>query len=109
MLVSLDQRPIADAERLLLTAGARAANAGMEWNEKRTSVTNPGKPGMLIEPVEGTLTLRSLADAVAVEAVPLDGAGRAAGEGIAATRVADGWEFRIGQTVTPWYLIRVKR
>ena len=109
MLVSLSDKPIEESDRLLLTAGARVANAGMEWNEKRTSVTVAGKPGMLIEPVEGAITLRSLAGAAAVEAVPLDGAGRVAGEAIAAAQVADGWELRVGQAVTPWYLIRVKR
>jgi hypothetical protein len=35
-LGALDDRPIAGSERLLLTAGAMAANTGGEWNEDRS-------------------------------------------------------------------------
>jgi hypothetical protein len=57
---SLDEKPIADADRLLVTATARVANSGMEWNERRTSLTVWGKPPTCIEPVTGELVLKNL-------------------------------------------------
>jgi hypothetical protein len=35
---SLDEKPIADAGRLLVTATARVANSGMEWNAGHTTL-----------------------------------------------------------------------
>ena len=109
LLASLDHQPISNAMRLLLSTGARVANQGMIWNEKRTSVTDEGKPGMLIEPVSGTITLNGLAKAASVEVIPLDGAGRAGGPAIQASKTGSDWCFDIGETTTPWYLIRVSR
>jgi hypothetical protein len=108
-LASLDARPIAVAERLLLTTGGRAANQNMKWNGQRTSVIDSGTPGMLIEQVTGTVTLRGLRDAKSVEAVPLDGGGRALGAPVRAAGSGNHWTLRIGETVTPWYLLRVER
>ena len=49
-----------DASRhLLLTLTARAENTGMVMNPGRTSVTNPGRTPILMEPVQGVVTLRA--------------------------------------------------
>ncbi len=37
-LVSLDQKPVASAKRLLLTLAGKAENVGMRWNSDRSSV-----------------------------------------------------------------------
>lgn len=108
-LASLDSKPIRGAERLLLTTGGRVANVGMRWNERRTGTVDEGKPGMLIEPITGTLTLEGISGAKRVELQPLDGAGRASGAASQAVKTGDGWALQIGQTTTPWYLIRVAR
>jgi hypothetical protein len=108
-LASLDSKPIRSAQRLLLTTGGRVANAGMRWNEKRTGTIDDGRPGMLIEPIAGTLTLKGLSGAKSVELQPLDGAGRAQGPAAQAVKSGQDWTLLIGQTVTPWYLIRVTR
>jgi hypothetical protein len=108
-LISMDRKPLAQSERLLLTAGARTGNTGMRWNEKRTSLVEVGIGPILIEPVTGTITLLNIAGANRVDVFPLDGAGRHLGPVINASRKPSSWLFPIGQHVTPWYLVSVVR
>ncbi|PYP79837.1 MAG: hypothetical protein DMD35_06900 [Gemmatimonadetes bacterium] len=110
VLSAIDAKPISSAGRLLLTAGSRVSNTGSQWNEDRTRLTQQGGAPSLIEPVTGTVTLRGLAGRVrGVSAVALDGAGKAIGAPIAATRSTAGWTLPIGAPVTTWYLVRVDR
>jgi hypothetical protein len=109
VLSSLDGRPLARAERMLLVAGARSANTGMKWDEKHLSATNTGGPPSLIEPVTGTVTLRDLRGARAVSATALDGAGKPLGAPIEAKKAAGGWTLPVGQPVTTWYVVTVRR
>jgi hypothetical protein len=109
LVSSLDNAPISKARQLLLTTGARVANTGMKWDEKRTSLVAVGTGPVLIEPVTGAVTLRNLAGASGVEAVPLDGAGRPGGAPAAGVKSGPGWRIPVGGTATPWHLIRVKR
>jgi hypothetical protein len=109
VLTSLDGEPIAQAQRLLLAATARAANTGMKWNDKRTSLTDWGTAPTLIEPVRGFITLRGLDSVEQVEAVPLDGGARPLGKPVAAERTTDGWRLPLGEPATTWYLIRLRR
>lgn len=108
MLAAQDEAPIARAGRLLLTAGARSTLTGMEWNENRTIVKQPGKMPLLIEPVRGAVTLKGLQGAKGVEAQPLDGAGRAQGAPVAAKRDGNDWKLELAAPTT-WYAIRVTR
>jgi hypothetical protein len=109
VLSSLDGRPLARAGRMLLVAGARSANTGMKWDEKHLAAVNTGGPPSLIEPVTGTVTLRNLQGARAVSATALDGAGRPLGAPIEANKAAAGWVLPIGQPVTTWYVVTVRR
>jgi len=110
VLSALDAKAISSAGRLLLTAGSRVTNTGLEWNADRTRTTQQGGAPSLIEPVRGTVTLRGLAGGVRrVSAVALDGAGKAIGAPVVARRTATGWELPIGAPVTTWYLVRVDR
>lgn len=109
VLASLDKRPIARSNRMLLTAGARVANTGMEWNEARTALKQWGAAPSLIETVTGRLVLRNLERASAVTVAPLDGSGRRMGEAAPAQRTGQGWEVRIGDRPTTWYEVRVQR
>ena len=109
VLSALDAKPIASASRLLLTAGSRVSNTGLQWNADRTRTAQQGGAPSLIEPVTGTVTLRGLTGPVrGVSAVALDGAGKAVGAPIVARRTASGWVLPIGATTT-WYLVRVER
>jgi hypothetical protein len=109
VLTALDAQPIAASARMLLTAGARVANTGMEWNPRHTSLAQWGGAPTLIEPVTGRVELRNLAAATGVLAQPLDGAGRRLGAPITATRNGDAWEIRVGAPATTWYAVTVQR
>ncbi|CAA9225728.1 MAG: GH148 [uncultured Chloroflexi bacterium] len=114
-LASLDQRPIAEAERLLLVAAARVANTGMRWNEDRTAIDakeggDSGHAPTRIEPVQATLALHGLIGARGVRVQPLDGCGHP--WGAARPAQADGGAFRFELTDEPgttWYLLEVDR
>ena len=81
-LAALDGEPLRRSRKVLLVAAARCANTGMEWNEERTSISDRwGGPPLLIEPVEGKITLRREPGAARLRLIPLDGGGRPKGEG----------------------------
>jgi hypothetical protein len=116
-LASLDERPIAQAERLLLIAAARVANTGLRWvdEQARTSV-EPRDGGSLghaptrIEPVQATLTLRGLRNARSVALQPLDGQGQPSSSPHAARAAGDGYLLELtGDPATTWYLVTVVR
>jgi len=108
-LGALDDQPISAASRMLLTAGARVANTGMRWDEKRKSLVAWGTPPTRIEPVAGPLVLRSLNPATAILAQPLDGAGLPIGAAIAAVRTNQDWTLDLGAVPTTWFVITVQR
>jgi hypothetical protein len=109
VLSSMDAKPLTSSSKMLLTAGSRVINTGMQWNDTHTRVTQQGNSPSLIEPVSGAVTLRGLDAALAVTATAIDGSGRAIGTPIAARKTADGWTVPIGDPVTTWYVIEVKR
>lgn len=109
VLVSLDSNPLSRAGKMLLTAGSRVTNTGLKWNPERTRTLDQGGSPSLVEPVTGTIALRDLDGAIAVSAVALDGAGNAIGEPIPATKTPAGWVLPIGNPVTTWYVVSVKR
>ena len=109
VLSSMDTQPIARTARLLLTAGARVSNTGLQWNAERTRTVDQGRAPSLIEPVRGTITLRGLDGARDVSVAALDGAGKPIGQPIVAVQSTAGWTFPIGVPVTTWYVISVRR
>jgi hypothetical protein len=108
---SLDGKPLARADRILLSATSRAANTGEKWNDAHTGLGRGGwgQSPTLIEPVKGTVTLRGVDGGKSVSAVALDGAGKAIGAPIAGTKTKEGWAIAIGEPVTTWYVVSVKR
>jgi hypothetical protein len=109
VLSSLDGQPLARSNKMLLTAGSRVANTGMKLNDARTKLQNQGGPPSLIEPVNGTVTLRNLEKATGVSVLALNGAGKPIDEAILARKTTEGWVFPIGTPVTTWYVVRVER
>jgi hypothetical protein len=109
VLASMDAEPLSRSEKMLLTAGSRVANTGMQWNETRTGLARQGQggPPSLIEPVAGTITLRNLDGATAVTVTAMDGAGCPIGAGVRARKSSAGWTFPAGDPVTTWYVIHV--
>jgi hypothetical protein len=108
VISSLESKPISRASRLLLTAGSRVENQAMQWNPRRSSLSDWGASPTLIEPVVGQITLRGLDRAQAVSAQPLDGSGQPTGELIRAARNGEGWEIRVGAPATTWYEVTVE-
>ena len=106
VLTSLDDKPIAQAQRLLLVATARSANTGMKWNDARTSLTDWGTAPTLIEPVQGFITLGGSGSAGPVEVTPLDGGAKPLAKPIMAEQTKGGWRIRLGEPATPWYLLQ---
>lgn len=108
VLTSLDAKPIAMSERLLLAATARAQTTGMKYNADKTSLEDWGRPPMQIEPVTGTITLQNLAPARSVSITPLDPNGKPLTEPDRAVQTDDKYALSIG-AATSWYLINVER
>jgi len=108
---SLDGKPLARADKILLSACSRVANTDQKWNDAHTGLGRGGQghSPTLIEPVTGTVTLRGVEGAKSVNAAALDGSGKPIGDPIAAKKTAAGWEIPVGQPVTTWYVVTVKR
>jgi hypothetical protein len=110
-LASLDDHPIAQAERLLLVVGARVANTDQTWaDDSRQKPSEWGHAPVRIEPVTGTLLLHGLIGARRATAYALDGHGQPAAEGEILKETAAGFQFKLGDAPpSPWYLLRIDR
>ncbi len=108
-LASMDDKPLSRASRMLLTTGSRVENTGMRWNAAHSRLLDDGRSPSLIDPVTGKITLRNLRGATAVTATPLDGSGHPIGVEIQGTKTAEGWALPVGEPVTTWYLVTIKR
>jgi hypothetical protein len=108
MVTALEDKPIAQAQRLLLVAAVRTENSNMQWDARKISARG-GESPTLIEPVMGTITLKGLEGASGVSVTPLDGAGRAIGGAISARKAGADWEIPVGDPATPWYQVVITR
>jgi hypothetical protein len=106
---SLENKPLAACGKMLLTACVRVENTDMAWDATRTHTAWQGHSPSLIEPVTGQIILRNLDSATAVFATPLDGAGKALRDPVAAAKTLRGWEIPVGDPPTTWYLVTVSR
>lgn len=108
-LSAIDDRPIAQSKKLLLTATARTANTGQVWNEKRTTLENWGAAPRLIEPVTGVVSFKNLSHAKQLKATPLSASGVPLGESLPGTRVGEHWELKFGTPATTMWVVEVER
>ncbi len=108
-LTSMDGKPISESSKMLLVAGGRVENTGERWNTADTGLTHWGGPPTLIDQVRGTLTLRHLDGAHAVLLQPINGAGQPDGPAIDTKKTGAGWVLPLGEPVTMWYEVTVKR
>ncbi len=108
---SLDGKPLARADKILLNACSRVANTDEKWNDAHTGLGRGGQghSPTLIEPVTGVVTLHGIEGAKSVNAAALDGSGKPIGDPIAAKKTAAGWEIPVGAPVTTWYVVSVNR
>ena len=108
-LSSLDGRPIARSETLLLTACSRIENTGTRWNPRHTLWESWGEGPTLIEPVTGWLVLTDLQGPIDIQVTALDGSDRPIGEPVHARRLEIGWEIPLGDQPTTQYVIHLIR
>ncbi len=107
-LTSLDNQPLASAEKILLVTTARAGLSGMKWTEGQTKLIDPGNRPTTIEVVSGEITLSGLQDATSVIVEPLDGSGnplKATSKPVRNGKVV----LNIGTEITVWYYLTVNR
>lgn len=107
-LISVDNKPIATANQLLLVTTARSGMTGMKFSDDRQRLVEPGAKPTTIEVVKGKIILSGLTNAKSVRVESLDGSGNPfknktslAKKGVAS--------FTIGDDVTVWYLLTIKR
>lgn len=111
VLTSMEDKPLAQSGKMLLSACSRMQNTDQKWNDARSGLGRGGQghSPTLIEPVSGTVTLLNIAGAKSVSAVALDGSGKAIGAAIAGKKTAAGWDIPVGTPVTTWYVVSVSR
>lgn len=107
-VASLDDRPLGEATRLLLTACGQVANQGQRWNPERTTLEDWGRAPTVIEVIKGTVFLRDIAGSRIV-VQPLDAQGRPLGEPQAVNKQGGLWTVPLGKVATTWYLLTIER
>jgi hypothetical protein len=75
VLVSMDQKPIAESGRVLLVAVGRAENTEQVWRGTRHALKQPGRAPVLMQGVKASISLE-VGDAGARTVSPLDQDGR---------------------------------
>ncbi|HUT36368.1 MAG TPA: beta-galactosidase [Planctomycetota bacterium] len=58
LFTPLDDKPLVESRHILITAMARDKQAGAEYNADGTRLLDAGKPPLLMEPVQATLTFK---------------------------------------------------
>lgn len=108
IVTSIDGKNISQSGKMLLAVTSTCGLRDMQFNDKRTTLTNWGRLPFRIEPVKGSITLRKLSAARSVKAVALDGAGKPIGSSVDASSLKTGWKIILDQATT-WYLISVEK
>jgi len=99
-LSSLTDDMIRGSKHLLLTAVGRAENAGMRYNLTRTRVLDNGAGPILIEPIRGTVSIRTDVPNLQARPVAPDGT---RGEPLKTAYEGGRLEFQIGESGTMYY------
>jgi hypothetical protein len=88
---ALENKPIREARRLLVSTSARAQWSDLEFDEERGAVTRSGRPPFLMEPLTGKVILRH---DVPLKVYRLSSSGRRLGE-IPVQNTPDGLSFEM--------------
>ena len=93
VVTSLDDQPISSSKHWLVTALGNAVNTGMKLAPGGNRLAEAGDAPVLVEPIRGTVTLRSLSTpSPEMRAFALDGAGMR-GKAVSIRQVAGGVEL----------------
>jgi hypothetical protein len=107
-LISIDDKPLASAEKLLLTATGKTGMTGMKWSDDRKRLIEPGTKPTTIEVIKGELGITGLGNAKSIIIEPLDGGGNPL-KSISKPVKNGTAKFDIGNDVTVWYYLTVER
>ncbi len=109
VLTSMEDKPIAESDQLLLAATATYSLTDMVYNEDRTELLEWGKKPGLIETVAGVIRLTGLKKVQSVELVAINGDGKRINIEKIKPDKSGNVELQIGKTVTPLYLVKIHR
>ncbi len=101
-LSSLDSKPLAESQRMALTAVARAENTNQVWKPFRNGLKDLGTGPVLMEPVRATVTLKG---ARSLTVTALDQHGNPTGRTIPVDVTTLGATFQLGEGQAFWYLL----
>jgi hypothetical protein len=105
-LISIDDKPLATAGKLLLVATGQSGMSGMKFNEDRKFLVVKGSKPTTIEVIKGEIILTGLTGAKSVSIEPLDGAGNPMNK--RSLPVKNGQTtIAIGKDVTLWYYLEI--
>jgi hypothetical protein len=107
-VISLDNKSLETAEKLLLLAAGQTGMTGMKWSDDRKRLVEPGSKPTTIEVIKGEITLTGLTKAKSLVIQPLDGGGNPL-KSIKVTVKNGTARISIGNDVTVWYYLQVKR
>jgi hypothetical protein len=109
ILSSMDMKPIAEADELLLAVTSKFELTNMKYNNDRTELLEWGvKPG-LISPVSGKISLTGLENIISAELIAIGGDGNRLKSVLSKPDASGILHFDIGSPATPLYLIRILR
>lgn len=107
-LISLDDKPLATAGKLLLITTGQTGLSVMKWSDDRKRLIEPGKKPTTIEVITGEIVLTGLTNAKSLVAEPLDGGGNPLKS--QSLPINNGTvHLIVGNDITVWYYLQVKR
>ncbi len=109
LLISMDEKSIAESEQILLATTATSGLTGMVYNESRTELIEWGKMPTVIEPVTGTIRIENLRDIKSAELISIDGNGMKIKSEPISIIDPGKLSFQIGKVTTPLYVINITR
>lgn len=101
--ISLDDKPLAQSEDILLTAVGRQENSRQVWADDRRKLLSWGELPVLLEPVKAEIELASARKNLTIVAVNNQGEQL---KEIAAIKTPRGFQFSIGHDAVSWYRLR---
>jgi hypothetical protein len=109
ILSSMDMKPIAEADELLLAVTSKFELTNQKYNKDFTELLEWGEKPGLIEPVTGTIYLNGLKNVKSAEIVTIGGDGNRLDSKIIQSDSSGNLSFKIGNPASPLYLINLNK
>lgn len=107
-IVSVDNKPLATSEKILLITTGQTGMSGMKFSDDRRRLVVPGAKPTTIEVITGEIVLSGLTNAKKVIMEPLDGSGNPLKSKTLSVN-GGSTKINIGKDVTVWYYLQVVR